>query len=531
MQVTETLSEGLKREYKVVVPAADLDSKVENRLLELSKTVKMKGFRPGKVPLSIIRRQYRSAVLGEVLESTVQSSSQQALSEQAVRPAMQPKIEIAAYDEGKDLEYTMGLELLPEIALGDFSEIELVRLTADVSDDDVEVALGRIAEAEKRFAKVDDPREAKLGDALSIDFEGRIDGEAIEGGAATDFELELGSGSFIPGFEDQLIGAKTGEDKLLSVTFPEGYPQAKYAGKQAQFEVTVKELRERQPVAVDDDLAKRQGLDGVADLAALEKFVRERIEEDFAQASRARFKRSLLDHLAENYDFEVPVGMVDQEFGEIWAQIERDKERADASYQDLLGQSEEEARTEYRQIAERRVRLGLLLSEIGGQNGLTVERDDLLNAAMTAARQSPNPQQVLEFYGSNPNALERFRAPVYEDKVVSFLTEIAKVVEKKVAAEELFRDPDEDEAQAVATTGKKAASTGAAGKGGKSGKSKAKSGDSPPQPAGGAKGGKKKPAKSAAEGTAKTSASEKAIESSISPKRTKAVKKKTKTKD
>ncbi len=451
MQVNETLSEGLKREFQIIVPSSDVEAEVEGRLLELSKTVKMKGFRPGKVPLSIIRRQYRPSVLGEVLERTIQKSSQKAIEERELRPALQPKIEITDYSDGSDLEYKMDMEILPEIEIGNLSEVSLTRPVAEVDDEKVNDGIQRIADADKKFTKVEEARAAEVGDALLIDFQGTIEGVELEGTSAEDFEIELGSGSFIPGFEDQLIGVKAGAHLLVNVDFPKDYPQQEAAGKPAVFEVDVKELRVREDVTIDDEMAARQGFDN---LAALSDKVRERLKAQFDEASKARLKRSLLDLLAERYAFDVPTGMIEQEFETIWAQVKKDLEQAELTFEDATGQSEEEAEEEYRQIAERRVRLGLLLSEVGRQNEITIERDDLLNAALESARGFSNPQQVLEFYRSNPNALERFRAPVFEDKVVAFLTELADVADNVVDVEELFRDPDEEEAIAKEDTAK-----------------------------------------------------------------------------
>ena len=444
MQVNETLSEGLKREFQIVVPSSDVEAEVEGRLLELSKTVKMKGLGPGKVPIAIIRRQYRPSILGEVLERTIQSSSQKAIEERELRPALQPKIDITDYSDGKDLEYRMDLEVLPEIEIGNLSEVSLTRPVAEVDDEKVNDGLKRIAEADKKFTKVAEDRPAETGDALLIDFKGTIDGVELDGTAAEDFEIELGSGSFIPGFEEQLFGVKAGAHLQVKVEFPEDYPQKDAAGKPAVFEVDVKEVRARDEVTIDDDMAVRQGFDN---LAAMSDMVRERLKTQFDEASKARLKRSLLDLLADRYAFEVPTGMIEQEFETIWAQINKDLEEAKASFEDAMGQSEEEAKKEYRDIAERRVRLGLLLSEIGRQNDITVERDDLLNAALVSARGFSQPQQVLEFYRSNPIGLERFRAPAFEDKVPAFLTELADVMDNVVDVEELFRDTDEEEAE------------------------------------------------------------------------------------
>jgi len=440
MQVNETLSEGLKREFTIIVPSSDVEAEVEGRLLELSKTVKMKGFRPGKVPLAIIRRQYRPSVLGEVLERSIQKSSQKAIEERELRPALQPKIEITDYSDGKDLEYKMDMEILPDIEIGNLSEISLTKMVSEIDDEKVNESLKRIAEADKQFKPLEGDRAAESGDGLLIDFKGTIDGVGLEGTSADDFEIELGSGTFIPGFEEQLIGVKKGEHRQVNVEFPADYPQEDAAGKAALFEVDVKEVRERTATAIDDEMAKRQGVD---DLATLTGLVREQLKKQFDEASKAQLKRALLDDLAERYAFEVPAGMVDQEFETIWAQITRDLKQSNSTFEEAMDQSEDEARAEYRQIAERRVRLGLLLSEIGRENKISIERDDLIKAALESARGFSNPQQVLEFYRSNPNALERFRAPVFEDKVVAFLSELADIKERVVEPEELFRDPDE----------------------------------------------------------------------------------------
>ena len=440
MQVNETLSEGLKREFTIIVPSSDVEAEVEGRLIELSKTAKMKGFRPGKVPLAIIRRQYRPSVLGEVLERSIQKSSQKVIEERELRPALQPKIEITDYDDGKDLEYKMDMEILPDIEIGNLSEISLTRMISEVDDEKVNDSLKRIAEADKQFKPVEEDRAAVSGDGLLIDFKGAINGVDLEGTSADDFEIELGSGTFIPGFEEQLIGVKKGEHRQVNIEFPADYPQEEAAGKAALFEVSVKEVRERTETAIDDEMAKRQGLDN---LAALTDLVRGQLQKQFDEASQAKLKRTLLDDLAERYEFEVPAGMVDQEFETIWTQVTSDLEKSESTFEEAMDQSEDEARAEYRQIAERRVRLGLLLSEIGSENKISIERDDLLKVALESARGVSDPQQVLEFYRSNPNALERFRAPVFEDKVVAFLSELADINESVVEPEDLFRDPDE----------------------------------------------------------------------------------------
>jgi trigger factor len=446
MQVTETLSEGLKRELKVVVPAKELETAVEKRLAELSKTVRVRGFRPGKVPLSVVRQKFRGAVLGEVIERQVQASSAQAIADRNVRPAVPPKVEISSYNAGKDLEFKMDFEILPTIHLGDFSTIELTRLVSEPGETELNDALKRLAESERRYRKVEAARAALSGEQLVIDFKGTMGGVAFEGGAATNFELVLGSGVLIGGFEDQLVGATVGERRTVNVTFPADYPRKELAGKDASFEVTVKELRERESVTIDDELAKRFNHES---LEAMRKAVRERLTQDYTDVSRARVKRALLDELAKRYNFQVPASMVDQEFEQIWAQVKADVERTKSTFEVALGKSEAEGKLEYRDIAERRVRLGLLLAEIGRANSVIVDREDLLHAAMQGARNFAQPKQVLDFYRNNPNALERFRAPVFEEKTVDVLLGVAKVTEQAVSPAELLMDPDEVAAAAL----------------------------------------------------------------------------------
>ena len=455
MQVTETLSEGLKRELKVTVPAADLEADVEGRLDELRKTITMKGFRRGKVPLSIVRRHYQPRVLGEVLQQTIETRSREVLEERELRPAMQPEIEITAYDEGKDLEFTMGMEVLPNIELGDFSDLTVTRLKADVTDKSVEDALGRLAEAEKRFEPVETPRAAQEGDQLLVDIAVEVDGEPAPERSGTDVPLELDAEALLPEMTEQLVGAEAGQEREVTMAPPAPEQEAgeqdepAAAAEATVFKITVKEVQERLPVTVDDAFAERRGAEN---LDALRGVVREQIQSEYEQVSQARLKRSLLDVLDERYKFDVPPGMVEREFDAVWQQIENDAKRAEAEIATILDQPEDEAREEFRQIAERRVRLGLLIAEIGGSNDITVEQEDLLRAAMMSARGHPEPQRLLEFYRSQPDQLERFRPTVFEDKVITFLSELAAVSEQVVDVETLMRDPDEDEKSSATGT-------------------------------------------------------------------------------
>ena len=450
MQVTETLAEGLRRELKVTVPAADLEADIEGRLDELRKTVTMKGFRRGKVPLSIVRRQYQPRVLGEVLQQTIETSWREAVEERELRPAMQPEIEITSYDEGKDLEFTMGMEILPNIEFGDFSELAVTRLKAEVSDESVEDALARLAEAEKRFEPVGEPRPAREGDEILVDIAVEVDGKPAPERSGTDVPLELDAEALMPEMTEQLVGAEAGEEREVTITPPAPTPegedgaedQAGAADAATLFKITVKEVRERLPVTVDEAFAERRG---AKDLDELRGVIRDQIQSEYEQVSQARLKRSLLDVLDERYKFEVPPGMVEREFDAVWQQIENDAKRTETEIATLLDQTEEEAREEFRQIAERRVRLGLLIAEIGGANDITVEQEDLLRAAMMSARGHAEPQRLLDYYRNQPQALERFRPTVFEDKVIAFLSELATVSDEVVDVETLLRDPDEDE--------------------------------------------------------------------------------------
>ena len=446
MQVTETLSEGLKRELKVTVPAADLEADIEGRLDELRKTITMKGFPRGKVPLSIVRRHYQPRVMGEVLQQTIETRTREIIEERELRPAMQPAIEITAFDEGKDLEFTMGMEVLPSIELGEFSELEVTRLKAEVTDESVEDALSRLAEADKVFEPVEPPRPAAAGDQLLVDIAVEVDGKPSPERSGEDLPLELDTEALVPEMTEQRVGAEAGNEREVTRTPPEpeegDAAEAGGADPVTVFKITVKEVRERLPVTVDDAFAERRGADN---LDALRGLIREQIQEQYDQASQARLKRSMLDVLDERYRFEVPPGMVEREFEAVWEQIENDAKRTETEIAAMLDQTEEEAREEFRKIAERRVRLGLLIAEIGGSNEITVEQEDLLRAAMMNARGHPEPQRLLEYFRSQPQALEQFRPTVFEDKVIAFLSELATVSDEVVDVDTLLRDPDEEE--------------------------------------------------------------------------------------
>jgi trigger factor len=392
-----------------------------------------------------LRKQYGRSVMGEVLEQAVNRGSQKAIADHELRPALRPKIEVTSFDEGADLEFTMAVEVLPEVPEVDLKKIELTRLVAEVGEETVTGALDRFAKRFQEYEPPAEPRPSRTGDRVIIDFEGRIDGEMFEGGKAEDVPLVLGSGFMLPGFEEQLTGVEAGADVTVQTEFPENYPNADLAGKAATFSVKVKEMGEPKPVVLDDDLVKGQGFDS---LEALRTAIRDSFVREYAQASRAKVKRALLDDLAEHYRFEVPAGMVDLEFEAIWKQLKEEMEHGHEVLPE--GKSEDELKEEYRAIAERRVRLGLILSDIGQKNELKVEQHELNAAIMGQARRYPGQEQkVLDFFRHNPSAVEQLRAPLYEDKVIDFILQMANVSERQATPEELMADPDADEPAAA----------------------------------------------------------------------------------
>jgi trigger factor len=444
MQVTELSAEGLKRQFKIVVPAGDLSAKVDERLAELAQTAQLPGFRKGKVPVGLLKKQYGQALYGEALEQAVNQSTAKAIEDRGLRPALQPRVDLKELAEGKDVEFEVAVEVLPEIGKLDFSGIELERLKAEVPPKDVEDAIGRIAKANREQKPVEPPRPAQKGDALKLDFVGSVDGVEFPGGKAEDYVLELGSGSFIPGFEDQLIGAEVGKPLDVKVTFPADYGNAELAGKEAVFKCTVKEIREFVDKPADDELAKKNNFEN---LEAMRKAVADRIGQDYAQVSRTMIKRQLLDKLAESHKFAVPEGLVEGEFNAIWQRVEEAKKAGQK-----LEDDEEKMRKEYREIAERRIRLGLLLADVGRSNSIDVTPEELNQAVMREAMRYPGQErQVLEFYGKNAQLKEQLRAPIFEEKTVDFILELAKVIEKSVTPEELLKAAraaeEEDEAK------------------------------------------------------------------------------------
>ena len=440
MQITETLADGLKHDFRVVVPADDLNADIDRKLAEYGAGMRLPGFRPGKAPMKILRQRFGRAVEGEILEATINRGTQQAIEERGLKPAVMPQIDMVSDLEnglpaGVDLEYTISVEALPEIEPIDFGSLELERLEAEPAEETVEEEIGRIANAAAELVAVEEDRGAVDADTLTIDFEGKIDGEAFAGGAAEDYEIELGSGEFIPGFEDQLTGVRAGESRDIEVVFPEDYNAAHLAGKTAVFSVSVKQVRERRSSDPDDELAKRVGYD---DLASLRQGVVDRVKGQYANVSRMIVKRHLFDRLEEMHDFPLPESMVEQEFGSIWGEIEKRLEGPDAE-EVREGKTDEELRDEYRKVAERRIRLGLLLAEVGRQNNIEVGQEDLQRAMAAQVQRFPGQEQVvLDFYRNNPSALSQFEGPILENKVVDYILELAQITARQVSAEELI---------------------------------------------------------------------------------------------
>jgi trigger factor len=451
MEVTETLSDGLKREFQIQVPVADLEARVTERLGELKDRVQLRGFRPGKVPVTHLKKIYGKAVMAETIEAVIRELNAKIVSDRGLKLAMEPKVtlpeeagEIDKVIGGKsDLAYTLALEILPKIELADFKGIKLERLTAEVTDNQVQEALERLAEQNRPFSPKGEGAKIEKGDRAVIDFAGKIDGVPFEGGSGGDVGVNVGSGTFIPGFEDQLVGMGTGEQRVVKVTFPANYTAAQLAGKAAEFDVTVKSIEAPGQVTLDDAFAKSLGLES---LDKLKEAVKGRLQQELAGLSRQKLKRQLLDKLDEMHKFALPPTLAEDEFKNVWNAVEGDLKAQGRTFEDE-GTTEEKAREEYRGIAERRVRLGLVLAEIGEKNNITVPDEEITRAIVERARQLPGrEQEIWEYYRKNPAAVAGIRAPIFEEKVVDFLVELANVTDKKVSREELLKEDEDDKA-------------------------------------------------------------------------------------
>lgn len=451
MQVTETLSEGLKRAYKVVLPMADLAKRLEGELESMKDKVKINGFRPGKVPMEHMRKMYGKQVMGDVLQNAVNEANRKIVEDNGLRLANEPKIDIDGGDEGVkkaievagDLAFTVNIEVLPKFDIGTFDDIALERPVVAVPDEDVAQALDRMASQSRPFNAKEGASIS--GDKLTIDFVGKIDGVEFEGGKGEGIDLVLGSGQFIPGFEEQLTGAAAGDARVVNVSFPENYQAANLAGKAASFDVTVQGVAAPGDLAIDDEFAKGYGMES---LDKLKDAVRSTMQRALDSVSRAKLKRSLLDVLDKRYSFELPPTLVEQEFTSIWERVQQEQQQSGKTFADE-NTTEDAARAEYRRIAERRVRLGLLMAEVGEQEKVSVSDDELSAAIVEQARQYPGQEKaVWDFYQKNQQAVAQIRAPLYEEKVVDVIVAKAKVTDKTVSKEELMKEDEDETAKA-----------------------------------------------------------------------------------
>ena len=451
MQVTETLAEGLKHEFKVSVPASDLDAKAGAKLVDLKDKVKLNGFRPGKVPVSHLKKVYGRSVMAETIDQTIRDTNTQIFTDRGFRLATEPKItmptekdEVEELLAGKtDLTYTVAIEVVPTIQLADFKTFSVEKPVVEVTDAEVDEAIKRIADQNRPYAAKAEGGKAETGDRVTISFKGSINGELFDGGTGEGIPVVIGAGQFIPGFEEQLVGMAVGETRTLKVSFPKNYASEKLAGQPAEFETTATLIEAPGDTEINDEFAKTLGLES---LDKLKEAARERLVAEFAGATRQRVKRALLDRLDDSHKFEAPPSLIEEEFNLMWNSIKAEMESSGKTFADE-DTTEEAAQEEYKKIADRRVRLGLVLSEIGEKNKITVTDDEVSRAVIERARSMPGREkEVWDYYRSNANALAQLRAPIYEDKVVDFILELANVTEKKVSREDLFKEDDEKSA-------------------------------------------------------------------------------------
>ncbi|MDB5573745.1 MAG: trigger factor [Tardiphaga sp.] len=449
MQVTETLAEGLKHEFQINVPAADIEAKADAKLADMKDKVKLNGFRPGKVPVAHLKRMYGRSVMAETIEQLIRDTNAGIFTERGFKLATEPKVtmpteekDVEAILSGKsDLTYTVAVEVVPPIVLADFKSFTVEKPVADVTDADVDEAIKRIADQNKGYdAKADDAK-AESGDRVTVSFKGTINGTPFDGGTGEGIQVVIGSNTFIPGFEEQLIGIGKDETRTLKVDFPKNYASEQLAGQPAEFETTATLIEAPKDTVIDDEFAKMLGLES---LDKLKEAARERLTQEFAGATRQRVKRLLLDRLDETHRFDAPPSLVDEEFRLMWDSIKAEMASNNKSFADE-NTTEDAAQEEYKKIADRRVRLGLVLSEIGDKNKITVTDDEVGRAVVERARSMPGREkEVWDYYRNNANALAQLRAPIYEDKVVDFILELANVTEKKVSREELYKDDEAD---------------------------------------------------------------------------------------
>jgi trigger factor len=450
MEVTETTQEGLKREFRVTLPATDLDARVTERLTEMKNRVRINGFRPGKVPVDHLKKVYGRAVMAETIDSLVRETNAKIVSDRGLKLAMEPRVSLPEDKEevenvisGRtDLSYTVAVEIVPQIALADFKTIKLERPVLDVTEADVDEGVRRLAEQNRTYTARSDGGRAETGDRVMVSFKGTIDGEPFEGGSAEDVPMVLGSMAFFPEFEEGLVGIVSGETRTINATFPADYPDPKLAGKAAVFEVTAGAVEQPNELTFDDAFATALGLES---LEQLRQAVKDRIAQEYAGAGRQKLKRALLDALDTLHKFEAPPSLVENEFTNVWGAVQADLKAQNRTFEDE-DTTEEKAREEYRGIADRRVRLGLVLAEIGERNNIRVSDEEVSRALLGRARQYPGRErEVWDYYQKNPSALATLRAPIFEEKVVDFIVELADVSERSVTKEELFKSDEEDD--------------------------------------------------------------------------------------
>lgn len=442
MQITPVSKEGLNRKYSIVVPASDVEQQVEQELASLSHKVKLPGFRPGKVPMTVLKQRYGKDVMGDVVNNTVNRATRDLMDKEKLRPAMQPDIKITEFNDGGSLSFDIEFDVLPEVGAIDFSSITVESQVADIDEGEVKESLERLAKASKHSHRAPAGTEAKMGDVVKIDFVGKRDGVAFAGGTASGFQLELGAGQLIPGFEEQIVGMKEGDERTIHVTFPAEYHSKDLAGQKADFDITVHEVMHMHVPEVDEHLAEVVGFKSLEDLT---NAVRERLADEYKQMSRAKAKKVLFDILDEKVKFEIPKKMQELEFESIWQQIQEAKKQGDETLKD---KSDDELKKEYEAISTRRVKLGILLSDVARQHNLAITKEELSAAVMQQARQYPGQEdKVFEFYRKNPQQVDELRGPILEEKAVDFILGQVKRNERKVSVEELMRT-DEDEGEA-----------------------------------------------------------------------------------
>ncbi|EJF86159.1 trigger factor [Bartonella rattimassiliensis] len=456
MQVTETLNEGLKREIKIVVPAKDLEEKLNERLDDTRDKIKLNGFRPGKVPDRHLRKMYGKSFMVEILNEILSDAPRSILADRNERAAMQPKIDIdedeKTLDGKSDFAFSLKYEVLPQIEIKDFKHIEVIREVATIPEQDVDDQVNRVLSSTRNYSLKEGASEE--GDRITIDYQGKLEGVLFEGGADNDAQLILGSKQFIPGFEEQLVGVKAGDKKTISIKFPDNYSAAHLAGREAEFDITIKAVFKPDELKVDDEAARKVGLES---LDRLREVIRGQIESQYGAMTRQKVKRQILDALDDDYNFEIPEGLLEIEFNNIWAQVNDDLKKAGRSFEDE-GITEEEAREEYRILAQRRVRLGLVLSEIGMKVGVKVSEDELKAAVFDQVRQYPGKEkEIMDFFRKTPEAVEHLRAPIFEEKVIDHLLAQIKVTDKEVTIEELMKEYDESDATEEKLAKKKSA--------------------------------------------------------------------------